>query len=196
MKKILQQGLLLAALGVSTCFAQDIPRQPPEKFVVGTTLRKQVTDEYGAPKRQGQTLKNGQMIWTLSYTHASAGGTPHNTGVTPARARTFYFLKDLLVGYEFISSWENDHTDFDDRKVEEIVKDKSTREEVVRLMGRPGGQLVHPMITPTTGDALMWAYVEVRRSGFASLSMARKVLIVTFDANGVVVNVDYNSSSN
>jgi hypothetical protein len=196
MKLFFRAAAAAALCAASACFAQDIPRQAAEKFVVGTTQRKQVVDEYGVPKRQGQTLKNGKMVWTLSYTHAEAGGKAHNPGVTPARAHTFYFLNDLLVGYEFISSWENDHTNFEDRKVEEIVKDKSTREEVVRIMGRPGGQLTFPMINATTGDALMWAYVEVKRSGFASFTMSRKLLIVTFDTNNVAVDVAYTASSN
>ena len=196
MKKICQAGLLGLICAVSVCFAQDIPRQPPEKFVVGTTLRKQVTDEFGAPKQQGQTTKNGQNVWSLMYTHGSAFGTAHKEGVTPGRAHVFYFLNDLLVGYEFVSSFANEHTDFDEKNVEQILKGKTTRDEVVRLMGRPGGRLIHPMIKPTTGDALTYGYAEVRRTGFVSFSIARKTLVVTFDAEGVVSDLEFSTSSN
>ena len=48
----------------------------------------------------------------------------------------FYFFDEVLVGHEFLSSWAEDHTDFDEKKVSTIVKGKTTRAEVIQLLGQ------------------------------------------------------------
>ena len=196
MKKFFGAGLMAVALVLSGCAGTDFVRPDAGRLTIGKTTQVDVMKEFGSPYRQGQGLKNGQSVLSLSYAYAEASGAPYRPGVTPARAQVFHFHNNLLVGHEFISSWASDHSDFDDSKVDQIVKGKSTREDVQRLFGRPAGVYVFPMIKATVGDALVYAYSETRQVGFASFSFKRKVLVVTLGANGIVDDVDYNTSSN
>ena len=100
-----------------------------------------------------------------------------------------YFHNDTLVGHEFISSWADDHTDFDEAKIKEIIKGKTTRAQVVQLLGKPGGFYIFPLIKASTGEAAVYAYSEVR--GFTPY---QKLLVVTFDAAGVVTEVEFTSA--
>ena len=196
MKKMLSVGLLAAALMLSGCAGSNFVRPDPSRLTLGKTTQADVVRDFGAPWRQGQGLKNGQTVSTLSYAYAEAGGAPYRPGVTPARAQVFHFHNNLLVGHEFASSWAADHTDFDDTKVDQIAKGRTTRDEVQRMIGRPGGTFVYPMIKAQAGDALVYVYSETRQTGFASFSFKRKLLVVTLNAAGVVEDVDYSTSSN
>src|SRR5262249_6758241 len=73
-------------------------------------------------QRKGSTLVNTVTLKTLTYSYASAGGTPLVDGVTPARTIGFLFRGSLLVGYQFVSSFRDDHTDFDESRVKDIRK--------------------------------------------------------------------------
>jgi hypothetical protein len=58
--------------------------------------------------------------------------------VVATRSQGFYFFEDKLAGYEFVSTWKDDLTDFDGAKVADIKNGSSTRAEVIRLIGTPG----------------------------------------------------------
>ena len=177
-----------AAVAPCGCAGTNFVRPDPERFKNGQTTYAEVIQKFGEPRRQGTVVKNDKSVKQISYSYASMGGTPLTEGVTAARGAGFYFLNDVLVGYEFISSWAEDHTNFDEARIKDIVKGKSTRPEVLDIMGKPGGYQIYPMISSPTGEAAVYAYMEVK--GFTPFI---KVLRVTFDAAGVVTDVEYTS---
>jgi hypothetical protein len=138
-------------------------------------------------------LKNEKNVKTISYSYASTTGKPRTEGVVPARGITFLFFDNVLVGHEFISSWLTDHTDFDDQKINQITKGRTTRTEVVALLGRPSGYYIHPLIKPTAGEAVVYSYAALMQSE-AALKRLRKVLIVTCDPQGTVIDLEYSVS--
>jgi hypothetical protein len=182
-------GLLVLA----GCAGTDFVRPDPESFRNGQTSYAQVVTRMGKPWREGTELKNEKSIKNIVYAYASVGGKPLREGVTPARAAGFYFHNDTLVGHEFISSWAEDHSNFDENRIKDIVKGKTTRAEVLQLMGKPAGNYIHPMIKAQTGDAAVYAFSETSGSAF-NLKFYRKVLVVSFDTAGVVSDVDFSSS--
>jgi len=135
-------------------------------------------------------LKNDKTIKAISYAYASLGGEPLHAGVVPARGMTYYFFNDTLVGYGFVSSWKEDNTDFDEKKVEMIVKGKSTRADVVVLMGKPSGYYAYPLIKSDTDEAAVYAFVEARMNRTSQ----RKSLAVSFDKGDVVSDVEFTTS--
>jgi len=181
------------ALALSGCAGTDFVRPDTDFLKNGQTTYAQVIARMGAPRREGSVVKNERTIKTASYAYAATGGKPLHEGVTPARAMGFYFYDDTLVGHEFISSWAEDNSDFDESKVKDIVKGKTTRAELAQLLGKPAGHYIHPLIKPATGDAAVYAFAETSGSVF-NLKFFRKVLVVTFDTAGVVADVDYSSS--
>jgi outer membrane protein assembly factor BamE (lipoprotein component of BamABCDE complex) len=179
--------LLLA--GISGCAGTNFVRPDSDSLKNGQTTYSQVTAKFGQPRQEGSVIKNEQTLKTATYAYASMGGKPLNEGVTAARAAGFYFHNDVLVGYEFISSWAEDHTNFDESRIKDIVKGKTTRAEITQLMGKPGGYHIFPLIKAATGEAAVYAYMEVK--GFTPF---RKELRVTFDNAGVVTDVEFSSS--
>jgi hypothetical protein len=151
----------------------------------------QATQRFGKPFREGTVTKNDQTIKVLSYAYASAGGTPLHQGAVAGRALSLYFYNDVLVGHEFISTWLEDNTDFDESKVGQIAKGQTTRADLTQLLGRPSGYLIYPMIKSRTGEAAVYVYSET----MFSRKNYRKTLVVSFDQGGIVSDVDFNSSS-
>jgi hypothetical protein len=182
-----------ALFALAGCAGTDFVRPNTEELKVGQASYAQVLKRMGPPRQEGTVLKNDKNVKTATYAYASVGGEPRRAGVTPARAQSFYFYNDVLVGHEFISSWKADHTDFDESRIQSIFKGKTTRAELVQLMGPPSGAQVYPMIKPEKGDAATYSYVETSGSAF-NLKFYRKILVVTFDPAGVVADVEYVSS--
>jgi outer membrane protein assembly factor BamE (lipoprotein component of BamABCDE complex) len=164
-------------------------RPDPDSFSNGRTTYSQVIAKLGPPRQEGSVIKNEKTLKTVSYVYASMGGQPLNAGATAARAAGFYFLDDVLVGHEFVSSWAEDHTNFDESRVKDIARGKSTRADVIQLMGKPGGYHAFPLIKDKSGEAALYAYMEVK--GFTPF---RKELRVTFDSAGVVTDVEFSST--
>ena len=181
------------AFSLFGCAGTDFIRPDTDFLKNGQTTYGQILARMGAPRREGTVIKNEKTVKTASYGYASVGGKPLHDGVTPARAMGFYFYNDVLVGHEFISSWAEDNTDFDESKVQAIVKGKTTRAELAQLLGKPAGYYIYPLIKATSGEASVYAFVETSGSAF-NLKFFRKTLVVTFDAAGVVSDVEYSSS--
>jgi outer membrane protein assembly factor BamE (lipoprotein component of BamABCDE complex) len=186
----LMASLTLAlSIVVAGCAGANVSKEPENGLVLGQTSRQQILQRLGSPYREDTVTKNGKQLKTLTYSFGS-GVAPIRTGVNAARGQGFYFLDDKLAGYDFASSWKEDQTDFDGAKVPGIKKGISTREDVVRLLGRPGGKYAYPMIPNQTGQADVYLYYETR-GGPINVKFYQKLLVVTYDDRGVVSDVDY-----
>ena len=170
------------------CAGRDFIRPDLDVLRNGQTTYAEVVAKFGTPYAEGSVVKNDRTVKTASYAYASLGGKPRREGVTAARAMGFYFDNDRLVGHEFISSWAEDHTDFDETRAKDIIRGKTSRAEVFRLLGKPNGYHIFPLIKASTGEAAVYAYTEV--IGFKPF---QKVLVVTFDPSGIVTDVEFAS---
>ena len=189
------RGYIVFALAwmLCSCAGTDFVRPDPASLKNWETTYTQAVQRFGKPFREGTVVKNDQTIKALSYAYASAGGKPLHDGAIAARALGLYFYNDVLVGNEFVSSWSEDNTDFDESKVGQITKGKTTRAELVQLLGKPSGYYIYPMIKSKDADAAVYAFSEVQGSMFNRKTF-RKTLAVTVDAKGVVSDVEFSSS--
>jgi len=105
----------------------------------------------------------------------------------------FYFLGDTLVGYEFVSSFAEDNTDFNEMKINQISEGKTTLDEVIKLLGEPSGYYIYPLIESGSEEAAVYAYSETKGSGF-KVKMFRKMLSITYDNDRLVTKVEYTSA--
>ena len=181
---------LALAIVIAGCAGSKVSNEADDSLVLGQTTRQDVLQRLGSPYREGTTTKNGKQLKTLTYAFGATTGTPARDGIVPTRGQGFYFLNDKLAGYDFNSSWKEDQTDFNSAKVPEIKKGVSTRDDVLRLMGRPGGKYGYPLIPNQSEQADVYLYFETRGSA-ASMKIFQKHLVVTYDQRGVVSNVDY-----
>jgi hypothetical protein len=180
---------LALSIVVAGCAGSSPPKQSENGLVLGETSRQEILQRLGSPYREGSVTKNGKQLKTLTYSFGT-GQAPIRAGVNAARGQGFYFLDDKLAGYDFASSWKEDQTDFDGAKVPGIKKGVSTRDDVVRLIGRPGGKYAYPMIANQNGQADVYLYYETR-GGPINVKFYQKLLVVTYDDRGVVSDVDY-----
>jgi hypothetical protein len=178
------------ALLLAGCAGDKFVRLPDDSLVLGQTTQEQIRARLGTPYREGEITKNGQQLKTANYFYSRTGGGADAAGVTPARNQGFIFLKDKLVGYEFSSSWKEDSTNFDSGKVSQIKKGESTRSDVVRLFGNPGGKYIYPLIPDANDEATNYLYEQARGTA-VNLKSYRQLLVVTFDKEGIVNNVEY-----
>lgn len=178
------------------CAGRDFVRPNQEAFKLGQTTYAQVLQQLGEPRREGTLLKNEQNIKSISYAYAATGGEPLEEGVIPARAMTYYFLSDKLVGQDFVSSFKADNSNFDDGKVSSIVKGKTKRTDVAQLLGRPSGSYIYPIVKATAGEAVGYTYGTTRGGAFSGFKIFRKSLLVSFNENDEVSDIEFSTSGN
>jgi len=161
--------------------------------ILNTTTRDEIERLYPYGSQPGSVFQNGETVEIVTYTQTSVRKSlAVAKKVTPARALSFYFLEGMLVGYEFVSSFKEDHTDFDDAQVAMIKKGETTIEEVEELLGRVCGQHVYPLVSGDVKLALVYSYTQVR--GTFKLQVFTKTLLVTADSDGVVMEVSLQAS--
>ena len=174
------------------CAGSNFVRPDPGSFSLGTTTQQEISKRMGKPYRTGTLDKNGKTLQSATYAYANVGGEAMYSGVTTARSQGFYFLDSTLVGTEFTSSFKEDGTDFDAAKVPQIVKGKSTKADVVRVFGPAGGDYMYPLTANPTDRALVYMYSQTKGSAF-NLRFYVKTLVVSYNASGVVTDVQYNA---
>ncbi len=183
---------IAAAVILTGCAGTDFKRPDTQSLVLGTSTSSDVVRVMGPPKQTGEALKNDQKIRNFTYVYAEAGGAAA-PGVTPARAMVFSTFDEVLVGQEFVSSFAQDSTNFDDSKIPAIVKGKSTRADVVALLGKPSGEYLYPMVKKRGDTGISYQYNQVKGSVF-NMKFYRKQLIVSFGPDGLVADVEYMAS--
>src|SRR2546429_640829 len=147
------------ALLLATCASRDIVRPESDSLRLGVTTYDEVLQQVGKPRRTGTEIRNGETVKTASYAYSAA--IPFSPGGRAVRAETFYFTNGVLVGYDFLSSFSDDRTDFDQTKVRQIERGKTTRENVITLLGKPGGAYVYPMIPRKDESAMVYLFFDI-----------------------------------
>jgi len=197
MFKSIKSALFISIVVIlAACAGTDFVRPSEEAFKLGKTSYSQVVQQLGAPRREGTLLKNDKLLKSTSYSYAAAGGEPLEAGVIPARAMTYYFLNDTLVGQEFVSSFKSDGSDFDDTKIAAIAKGRTTRAEVIQLLGRSSGSYISPMVKATSGEAVGYTYITTKGGAFTGFRFFRKSLLISFNESDQVSDIEFSSSGN
>lgn len=187
---------LALTLLLTSCAGRDFSRPEPDSLRLGQTTRSQILERYGDPANDSTSTSSGVTITTLTYSYASVPGKAHRhylDNPVAVRAVVFQFAGDLLVGYNYSSSWADDHTDFNESKHSDFVKGSTTRAQVIQLLGNPGGTCIYPIIDERTGTGLIYHYFESSGSGRLHKTYS-KSLLIAFDQRGVLSDVKYDSS--
>ena len=184
---------LVATAVLSGCAGTNFLRPDAQALVVGKSTAADVSRVMGESGQVGEALKNDQKVKIARYAYAEGAGTGRYPGVVPARAMVFSTHNDLLVGQEFVSSFPLDATDFDEAKMQGIVKGKTTRPEVLAALGKPNGEAIYPLIKKQGETAAMYSYGHVKGNVF-NMKFYSKALVVSFDAKNVVSDVEFTSS--
>jgi len=191
MKKIVA---LLSVLFLWGCFTggEEFTKLENKQLILGETTSVKVREIVGRPFQMGSVDENGLRFETMVFAFSEADGEAATDEITaPARAQTFHFHKDKLVGTKFNSSYAADSTNFDHTLVEQIKIGISTIGEVKNLFGNPGGERVFPLVKNKNERAVVYAYTYTY-GGVFNLRMSAKELIVYYDTStGLVTNVEF-----
>ncbi len=164
-------------------------RPPSESLVLGKTTPGEISSRLGTPYREATNIQEGKVIKSLVYSYAV---TIPYVPTIPAKTMAFHFADGILVGYDFLSSFEEDKTDFDESRVEYIKKGETGEARIVELFGAPGGRYIYPMVKEPGQTALVYQYVRVDRivsTPGAVTQSARKNLRVTLGPDGKVADI-------
>ena len=190
-------GVTVALLSAG-CAGRDFVRPSSDSLQVGKTTYAEIVARFGSPYHEGTMLKNEQIVKTISYAYSTKlGERSAVSGVTPVRAMGCYFVDLVLVGHEFTSSFEKDHTNFDETKITQIKKGETTQAQVIALVGQPTGSYIFPLVQRKDEKGLVYVYTQTRveEIPFArKIKQYRKVLVVSVGENGVVTDVTFNAS--
>lgn len=184
---------LLTAAVLSGCAGTNFKRPEAQDLSLGKSTTADISRVMGTPGQTGEGLKNEMKIKTARYAYAEGAGTGKYPGVVPARAMVFSTHNDTLVGQEFVSSFPQDATDFDESKAASIVKGRSTRAQVLATLGKPNGEAIYPLIKNKGDNAVVYSYVHAKGSAF-NMKFYSKALVISFGPNDVVSDVEYTSA--
>ncbi|GAA6142395.1 hypothetical protein NBRC116584_22130 [Hydrogenophaga sp. 5NK40-0174] len=191
--------ILLATAALAGCAGKNFVRAGSEDLRLGRSTYSEVLALMGEPQRSGQVIKNAKPLRSIVYVYAASGGEPYEDGVIPARAQTFWFHRDVLVGQEFISSFKADATYFNLEKVGEVVQGQSTRSDVVARFGQPTGRFVAPVVEDGHGTAFGYRYQTTRGGVFSgvfnSFRFHNRSVVFRFNRDGVVDLIDLETSA-
>jgi outer membrane protein assembly factor BamE (lipoprotein component of BamABCDE complex) len=176
---------LIAAGALAACTAQTFVKSDFAGFKNRETTYAQVVAKIGYSRKEDMRQFNGQPVKAMSYGYVAVGSKPLHEGMDPVRVQWFYFHNDVLVGHHFVSTLAEDNTNFDETKVKGIVRGRTTRAEVIDLLGSPSGYYVYPMIAPVTGEAALYFFAD-RRGSRRDKTYLRKTLAVIFSEAGIV----------
>ena len=176
------------ALISAACAGRQFVRPRSETLVLGTTTRAEVTKQLGQPAGQFDVVRNGRTLTGIGYRYITMFGRPN---VYPERVMRFFFLDDVLVGYDYSSSYVEDKTDFEEDHVYRMKKGETTRAQVIDLLGQPGGMYIYPMISSTNDTALVYRYYRKKHEPFKGLRILDKVLVISIDGRDVISGVDH-----
>ncbi len=198
---VLSLAMTLMAVGCS--FGRPFVRPQPETLVLGKTTYEEVIRQVGEPAKTGTVIKNDHTLRTIRYSYTRGiqltDMESQYINVRPLVAMDFFFLDDVLVGYHFTSAHPRDTTDFEDTKAYLLKKGRTTRAEVIELLGKPSGIYVYPMISRKTDTALVYFHLrpKTESTGFFSRGMRlrtiEKMVVVSFDTNDLVTDVEFGS---
>lgn len=188
MKWIRMFALIAAFAALGGC-ATNFVRPASESLTLGKSSSADIIKLAGKPtSRNDNATLNGEKIQVLTYYYND--GAKFWGLIIPQRTLTYTLFNDTLVGDEFNSTMDGEKTEFDTDKIGSIQKGKTTREEVIALMGKPSGEVIYPVIKDKNGTGLVYAYTYARFAGILT-AYHSYLLVVTVDDKGVVTEVSY-----
>ncbi|HEX3043709.1 MAG TPA: hypothetical protein VHY08_03065 [Bacillota bacterium] len=183
-KRLLIFTLLLMVLSGYCCAAKDWSFPSPGTFIPGETKYEQVIAVYGKPNDIESKTNDQGVFKDIAYTKSKGS----LGGITPVRRLGFHFKDEVLIGYEFTSSYKDDSTDFDETKVNQIKKGETTWQKAVEIMGSNYGLYIYPLTSKPAERSLVYLYSQTKGSAF-NLKVYTKTLVITYGANNIVSNI-------
>jgi hypothetical protein len=171
--------------GCAASVGRHFVRPEANLLVLGKSTFPEIWLKFGNPREEKTKTINGKVVQTKSYAHAT-----YRLPIMAIRTLEVHFCDNVLVGYEFVSSFDEDHTNFDETKITLLKKGETTLVKVRDLLGEPAGMGTFPLLNHPTEKAWIYSYGQFFT---ASGHKQEKRLIVSSDSNGVVSDIELTS---
>ena len=189
--------LILTACGSSINFV----RPADSKINLGETKRGQIIAMlHRNADSIGQKTINNTMIDTMEYSYLSRDNTlsdtPSEVGHIAVKGQLYYLVNNTVIGSEYHSTFAKDTTKFDITKVPSIKKGKTTKEDIINMFGKPSIKLTRPLISDKATGAIGYHYRTMNLASPTDLKTTAAKLIIEYDADGIIINVSFESKNN
>jgi len=186
--------LLAVGLSVVGC-GSNFVRPDDNAFALGQATYSQVLENMGPPRSTSERLwhPTGKRLKVASYVY-TINGLQDRPGIVPVRSQEYWFYEDVLVARIFTSSFAEDSTDWNESNVDDLVKGKTSRAEVIDMLGRPSGAFIWPASPEAHGEALGYShfYMTTRVTALGSKWLRHsKTLVITFDEKDRILDFRY-----
>jgi outer membrane protein assembly factor BamE (lipoprotein component of BamABCDE complex) len=188
--KVIFMAIAMTIISTLTgCAAlSDFKRPPEDKVVLGKTTGSEIKKMMGDPsERDQETNLNGEPIRLIIYDFSTGTGLPGT--ITPYHKLVYYVNKnDVVFGEIFNSTFDADSTAFKLEKVGQIIKGKSTKADVIGLLGKPSGKIIYPYTQLETDTGIIYGY-KYWRGAIPGFHDTR--VVVYLDKNEIVKDISY-----
>lgn len=191
-----RMGMLALIGGLAACATGVSFTRPPEGFArLGETTRAQVEARFGKPGDEETVRRNGLVARMVQYTFSDSAEAAKVPNSLCIRSITFALVEDIVVAEHFVSACLSDHTDFDERKADRLIKGQTLCDEVPAILGRPSYRAIYPL-TKEEGEVEIGYEFQFFRRPLLQFDLYRKELLIRCDAGGLVGDVTFSESGN
>ena len=183
----------LFAIFLSGCAGTKFQKPDPNSLKIGKSTNAELLVKLGTPSKIEEYSSYNQIIKKFTYTYAENGAAAKYQNVLPARTLNLHIHNDILVGYQFSSSFIEDATDFDESKLSLIIKNKSSRSDVEEILGKPSSESIFPIV-PKNNTSIMYTYNHFKNSGADKDKSYSKFLVLGFNLQEIVTISSYSSN--
>jgi hypothetical protein len=177
----------VALIIISGCAAPSFVKPAADKLTLGKSTSEDIIKAVGEQPLIDSEV-NAEKVQFIRYFHYE---NPTFWGVVTKRRDLNYTLfNNVMVGAEYDSTYSGEDTEFDTSKVTSISKGKSTRAEVIALLGKPSGEILYPLVTDKKGSGIVYSYTYSRFAGLFTTSTAN-LLVVSLNKEDVVSNISF-----
>ena len=149
------------------------------------TTRQEAITLIGEPSEITRVLNEDGDFEMVEYLYAKKG-----LGGAKVRAVNLEFKDGVLNAYNYVSTFAEDATTYDFSAFESLEISSSTKDDVLRALGKPTGQGFCPsplLESGCEGSSEVWVWQSFLDA--PKNEVLEKTVIISFDKDGVVSNI-------
>lgn len=187
--------IILVSLTLTGCAGRRFVRLTNSDLSISQQTQSEIRERLGKPVAKSSEIRNGETINSLTYGFAGTSLKHMVGGAMPMKTQTYYFHDDLLVGHLFMSTKEEDRTDFDESLLEKIEEGKTTIEEAIDLLGAASGEYAYPLTSEKDDRQLVYYYYQ-QRTPFIKVKLLIKLLKLTYGTDHIISKIEFTKTDN
>ena len=165
------------------------------RLQLGQTTEAQARGVFGKPQKVEERSDAGGASKLIRWLFNSGARSNIGYNMVDLRFLDVDFFNDRARAWLYVSTAPKDSTKIRSSALPLVVKGRTTRDEVLRLLGEPAGRALRGTLIPDyasefgPGVTEIWQWAAVDgSSGWFVRNYSVRVLLVKFDASGRVVD--------